>query len=640
MKIPKDQKLNNLLGNLSGTALAMRKHLIFRMSLLLVLVVSTIVLVFAQTVAWKTNVVHTGGLMFSAEAWNFSAEVMVVGQQTPAAPGDRGTIEIKMKNDSNDFAVASVKVLKDQIIASMRNRMYFYVDTTVIRNGETVNGVYLNSRNSYTYAIFPHHELFLEAEMSHQPAIKWEWTYDNLGFYVYGKKNDAGTIEVEEYLQPVSYAYDPMRTTFDENGVIVTIDGQQSAEDFLISFSKNDGYEGQIAKNSVTPDGYYPVSFNPDTGYGVFAYLCNIDEINQGNENDIALGSNTDSLGQATVHVTGQNSAGDGSLVFNEETIAQVLSGNGLNVLTLNQDVELTKPIVLKDSSQTVIDLAGHKITSLADTVFDVKEGATLLLHNGEISGSGSAGISSKASHITLNDISLQGFNEGITIYDQKSSTEMDSVVHLSGCEISAAEDGILLYSNPNSDQKTVLIVEKSNIVGEKYAGIICNGSYAGSEIKIIDSTLKGKYTAVYFPQKDSTLTLASSKLEGYTGLVVKGGTVYVSDSEITGTGEYQALPQNPSDLPASGWFDTGDGIYLEANYNDRESKIYISGDKTKVSGSKEGTLAVRLYPQEQTEARIEISGGSFSTDVTSFVKAGYVAKESGGRYVVGKKEG
>ena len=125
-----------------------RKH-VFRVGLVLMVLIVTTVLIFAQTVAWQTNVVHTGGLMFSANTWDFSADVSIASQNALAFPGDSGVIDIQMSNDSADLAAASIKVSKEQINEKMRSRIFFYVDTSLVRNGETVNRIYINDRNSY-----------------------------------------------------------------------------------------------------------------------------------------------------------------------------------------------------------------------------------------------------------------------------------------------------------------------------------------------------------------------------------------------------------------------------------------------------------------------------------------------------------
>lgn len=636
MKIPNPLKLNNALGNPLDLLKLLRKKVVFRLALLLVVIVLTVVLIFAQTVAWQTNVVHTGGLMFTADTWNFSVDGSLISTATPASPGDTKVIDLQISNDSDNLAAASVKVLKDSINKDMRNRLFFYVDTNTVKNGEKLDRVYINSRNSYTYTLFPYNTLELKQNATTAPLIKWEWTYDNLGYYVYGKKaNDK--ITIEEYLRPIEYDFDFTRTTFKSDGRLDTIDGETTATAFLKKFSETDGYDDTIDISERTSDGYYTVSFNEETGYGVFAYLCTRDEIETGSRNDTEFGENTTQIGEAKLQIMGQNCRTDGVLATDEATFKEALSTPGLNMVTLAKDITLSSTIKLTDSSQAVIDLAGHKITSTAANTFTVNDGGSLMLVGGEVDSGGKNGISAMAGNVTLKDVTLTNVYEGIIVRDDKSEIDGDSVVSISGCTINAAEDGLLIHGNGSASEKNaVFVIDNSTIIGEKYSGIICNGGNYGMDITVTNSTIKGYYTAIYFPPQNSTLTVKDSTLEGYTGMAVKGGTVDIVDSVITGTGEFTDLPAVEA-LGKSGWTDTGDGVYLEANYITAKIKITISGDKTKIKGTQEGTLAVRKYPENEPQAEIEISGGSYSTDVSQFIKAGYTQDNSTGEFVVKK---
>ena len=634
MKNPFTQKLNNPFGKIFLALEPLQRKMILRLALLVIIPLVTIALVFARTLAWQTNIVHTSGVMFSADNWDFSAQVALTGQEYTTSPGESGVIAMEMSNDSAELATASVKISKDQITEQMRSRLFFYIDTTAVRNSETLDRIYVNSKNSYTYTIFPQSELLLNDE-SKALTLHWEWTYDQLGYYVYGQKTQTGHIVVTEYLRPIEYDYDFMKTTFDTNGRLETVDGQKTATQFLTEFSLSDGYEGQISPGLVTPDGYYTVSYNEATGYGVFAYLCTLDQIKQGSINDTQFGNNAAELGTVTVQITGQNCSSDGTLVFDEQGLKQAASTSGLTIVKLNQDITLTDSLTIKDDSQVVIDLAGHKITSSADTVFNAEKGASLMISDGEIYAGGSTAVTLKGASVTLNEVVITNADEGIVIHDNLADT-MDSVVYIKGCDITAKEDGVIVYGNAASSEKnSSVFIEDSTITGENYAGVICNGTWFGSDVTIKDSTIKGKYTSVYFPQKESTLTVENSLLEGYTGIAVKGGTVTIVDSTIIGTGEYQPLPSDASGLSMSGWWDTGDGIYLEANYTQWQTKITVSGNKTSVTGTKNGTLAVRKFPADATNAQIEIFGGSFNSDVSPYLGSECRQESSNGKYVV-----
>ncbi len=638
MKIPNLLKLNNALGNSTDVLKHLRKKVVFRIALLMVVIILTLVLIFAQTVAWQTNVVHTGGLMFTADTWNFSVDGSLISQNTPAAPGDAAIIGLEISNQSDNLAAASVKVSKDKIIETMRKRMFFYVDTKAVINGETVDRVYINDKNSYTYTLFPYNVLKLKDDTASAPLIKWEWTYDNLGYYVYGKKTDNDKIIVEEYLRPIEYDFDFMHTTFYDNGKLKTIDGKTTAKAFLQKISKTDGYKGEINTESTTADGYYTVNFSEDTGYGVFAYLCTLEEINEGTKSDTQLGSNTEQIGEAKLLLTGQNCRTDGVLVSDEASLKEALSTPGLNMVTLAKDLSVTSSISATGSSQVIIDLAGHTLTSTAKKVITAEDGGSVMVCNGEIDAKGNDGVYATAANVTLKDVTLKNAYEGVLVYDNKSTTNGDSVICLTGCKIEASEDGILIYGNgAASSNNTKIVIENCDIEGSDYSGIICNASNYGMDITVVNSTVKGYYTAIYFPPKNSTLTLKDSTFEGYTGIAVKGGTVNITDCIVTGIGAFTELP-DPSNLSKTGWTDTGDGVYLEANY-DWPSKINISGEKTKITGWEDNTLAVRMYPEGLSKAEIVISGGSYSSDVSAFLKSGYVQDDSTGEFVVKKAE-
>ena len=127
-------------------------------------------------------------------------------------------------------------------------------------------------------------------------------------------------------------------------------------------------------------------------------------------------------------------------------------------------------------------------------------------------------------------------------------------------------------------------------------------------------------------------MTINNSVLEGYTGLVVKGGRVDVIDTTVNGTGNYGDTVDNPS-----GFSDTGDGILLESSYTYGPATVNVSGDKTVVVSK--NAYAIRMFKGSGTEPlEINVTGGRYSTrrltdggndvdmtyaDVSAFVPAG-----------------
>lgn len=624
-----------------GLLKGLHKKVAFRVAMVVLSIVLAAVLVFSLTVAWQTNVVQTGGLSFSAESWNFSGEVLIEGDNVIMSPGDSGVIPLTLKNESQCLVAASVTVSKEQMNVA-KNRIYFYVESNEYRNGEPVERIYISSKRSYTYTMFPFSEIIIDEKTQNQPKLKWEWVYDNLGYYVLGTVTDNGGVMVEDYISPIIYEYDELLTTFDENGDLKTIDGILGVEEFLVGFSSADGYAGTIDVTQKTAGGFYPVSVKD--GYGVWAYLCDYSEIQKGISDDTSLGITDAVLGKVNLLISGQNSREEGVLVYNEESLIASLSTPGVNIVTLNNDIELTQPIVSDVSSIIMIDLDGNTITSSAESIVDVDSGGKIMLYNGAIQGINETndGITVRGGEATLDKVSISNVAEGIVIFDHKDSNSLDSSVHLTDCNINAGLDGIWIYGNgAESEGLAKVVIENCNIVGENYAGVLCNGTYYGTDIDIIGCDITGYWAAVYFPQKSSYLSVDNSTLTGYTGLVVKGGFVDVNNSVITGKGVYTELPADPEKLSLSGWTDTGDGVYLEANYVDRETSITISGAETQIQGLQTNTQAVRLFPigPNYAHAQIEITGGVYNTDVTEYLMEGYICVLQDGKYVVTKEE-
>lgn len=628
---------NNSKPSLGSIVKVLQQKIILRAVLVVLTIVLTITLVFALTVAWHTNVVETEGLSFTAETWNFSGEVNIGDNDFTIAPGDSVIIPMTFTNDTANLVAASITASKSQLNSAMQDRMFLYVDGSAVRNGESIDRIYISGTSSYTYIAFPYSDLLLTEEAQNAPVLKCEWVYDTLGYYVLGTATANGGVTVLDYLRPIEYDYDEMKTVFDSDGYPSYINGYTTAK-FLEIISESDGYYGTIDASERTVAGYYPVSVS-NSGYGVWAYLCTYSEIQQNSETDMQLGAAGASLGNIRITVTGQNSREEGVKVSTEAELLDAISGDGLSIVTLNNDIVLSQSINLDVSSITVIDLGGYTLTSSASTIIDAAAGSSLMVHNGYIEGTGSGtAVSSCGATVMLNGVNISNVSEGITVFDNKNAIGADSNIRLVDCNITASEDGLWIYGNAGaSERKTNITIEGCNIHGTGYAGVICNGTYYGTDIQITDSTIKGYYTAVYFPQDQSFLTIENSNLEGWTGMVVKGGTVNVIDSVVTGTGTHNAPAENVDDLPLSGWTDTGDGIYLEANYTHWYTEINISGDKTVITSTSTGSQAVRQHPDSTTvsTASIQISGGTFSSDISEYIETGCSVNQTDAGYVV-----
>ena len=604
----------------AGVLRILRRNVLLQASLAIITVVLTIVLIFSLTVAWYTNVVQTGGLSFEAEKWNFDGKIELLSSQAVSAtPGDEGIIPLRVANDGDHIVAVSATVNKNNMDDEMKKRLYFYVDTQVERNSETVERAYISGLSSYTYTIYPHSELILSDTVQNGPLIKWMWVYDVLGYYVWGQ-NENGVIKPSDYIRPVEYAYDPTTTTFDGEGKLLAVDGQKSVADFVAELTANDGYAGTLDLTDPTVavvGGYYPVSVNSD-GYGVWLYLCTASEIQANMAYDTAIGSESNTQTYtATVTFTGQNSREDVRPVTSVQELQTALSNPTAGIIQLADDIQLTEPLIMTGGT-AALDLNG-KTLSVGDGVNRVAtltEGAKLSIENGQIQGSASTNnmiaVHMTGAHLTVNNVTMTNVDTGVRVEDHKASLGTSSTIYINKSTITADLYGVHVYGNQNESQtRTRVVIQGSAVTGAGYAGILYNGSYGGIDTVVSNTEVSGLYAAIYHPQGDSTLTVSNqSTLTGGTGLVVKGGTVTVKDSTVHGTLKEISDPA----YSVSGWTDTGDGIYLEANYAVNHTDWTVSVTVTNSAVISDFSRAIRKYESGVENAIIRVQSGTFTS--------------------------
>lgn len=585
----------------------------------------TAILIFAMTTAWYTNVAQTSGLIFETATWGFTGKIEVGDQAIQAVPGMYGLVPITVTNQSDENISLDIMVAKTQpqMSEELQKRIYFYVDTAMQQNGEMMERVYLSKANGYTYHLGSRGQLTLTEETCDDAPVYWEWVYDMLGYYVQGKLDSNNSVKVEEYLRPIVYDYNA--ATFGTDGKLQTVDGETGVAEFLTEISASDGYMGTIdATESV--GGYYPVSVGED-GCGVWAYLCTVSEIERGIDFDTAFvqGTSENRSFTATVKITAQNRPSNEVRVDSTEKLLEALNNPSIDVIKLDQDIELTDSLILSDGS-TVLDLNGHTISASNGTLFHVSSDASLSLKNGIIQGSGSdsrqEAIRAVGAVVTMNEMTVQDVGYAVVVTDNLG--DGDSRINIKNSKFTTTQTAVLLQGNgPASAAKSQLIVENSTI-SSRYIGICGQGSatgtkqYWGTDIQIIHSVIEGYWAGIYHPQQQSVMTIRDgSKISGYTGIAVKGGDVTIIDSTVEGTG----ASQKPA-AASSGFADTGDGVYVEANYP-WAANVVIKGDST--VNSKDGKAVQLFQTDDGGPGSIQIYSGEFSSDVTEF----WVTQES-----------
>ncbi len=591
----KEQQRNKTKGPLNGLE-KIRKSVRRQGLLAVATILLTVVMVFAMTTAWYTNVAQTNGLTFTTQSWGVNDVDIQVGTTAfEIYPGAVGIVPLKLVNKTQTIASVGVSAIFNTagVEDEMEKRLFFYVEQTQRKNGEYVDRTYIGSGNSsYTYTLLPGETVHMDGGGYNAAPVKWTWVYDMLGYYVSGTRQANGDVAVSQYLRPIEYDLD--KATFGEDGKLKTVDGV-TVDAFLEGISEKDGYLGTIDTATVTEKGYYPVEVD-ENGTGVWAYLCTYTEIEQGIQYDTQLAQTMPSF-QVQLKFTTKNESTVQAQVSNVEQLKEALLDSSVDVIQLEQDLVLSETIDVLNDSQAVLDLNGHIINMNGLTenqdnekvAFRAETDAKLILINGKIEGTGNGkevAVKAVGAQITMSGMTLTNVYRCIDIKDQLS--QGDSVVRLSDSTISATNIGLFIQGNGDvSDGVTRLIAENCSIDGAYVA--ICgqgsanaNNQQWGTDIQLtnckLNANLKGEsWAGIYHPQQNSTLNIQGGEIHGYTGIAVKGGTVVIQNAIIHGYGE-----ANKAAEATSGWTDTGDGIYLEAVYP-WKATVELRGDNMNV---------------------------------------------------------
>ncbi len=600
------------------------------------------VLLYSLTTAWYTNVAETTELVFETESWGFEGQVKALDTGLLLAPGQSTCAALSVTNDGEQINQITVTVDKSSMPEELQKRIYFYVPAAAKESDKTADRVYLSTYGGYSYRVMPKSTLLLTADSAADAPVRCEWVYDLLGYYVYGtldKDNKLITaeqiaaskrkdVEAPVYIRPVEYDYDS--ATF-QDGKLLTTDGVTTADSFVTSVLSADGYKGAAA---VKYGNYYAVNITGTSDNnektGLWLYLCTQEEIDAATELDTRIGTYRYLLEQkdeqgnaigltkeqtkeyedvaallggakATIQIAGQNLRTSIADVTEAERLTAALE-QGESV-RLAGDMTLKDTVTIPADKDVIIDLNGKQLTTnvVGQPVLKGAPGSSITVLNGTINGgSRDTTVQLVGSSAAFSGVTIQG---RLLIDDKNESNENGtvSVVRLSNCTLKTVGDeqvGVHVFGNgAASSSRTVLLVEDCTIEST-FAGILGNGSddCYGTDIQVLNSTVKGKYAGIYQPQRGSRLLVQNSTVEGMTGIAVKGGTVTIRNCIVNGTREDGFVP-TAEQVKASrnGWLDTGAGVYVEANYDWAEEIAMTIAGSTISSAAKDlpGVLIV-----------------------------------------------
>ena len=583
---------------------------------LLVLAVLTVlgVLLYSLTTAWYTNVAETTELVFETENWGFEGQVKALDTGLLLAPGQSAYAALSVTNDGEQINQITVTVDKSSMPEELQKRIYFYVPVEAKESDKTADRVYLSTYGGYSYRVMPKSTLLLTADSAADAPVRCEWVYDLLGYYVYGtldKDNQLITaekiaaserkdVEAPVYIRPVEYDYD--KAIFQDDKLL-TVDGDK-VDAFVKDLLAADGYKN--ADTTTKVGDYYAVNITGTSGSeqtGLWLYLCTQEEIDAATELDTRIGTYRYLLEQkdeqdrsiplteeqtkeyedvaallggakAAIQIAGQNLRTSIADVTEAESLTAALE-QGESV-RLARDMTLGEAITIPADKDVIIDLNGKQLTTnvVGQPVLKGAPGSSITVLNGTINGgSRDTAVQLVGSSAAFSGVTIQG---RLLIDDKNESNENGtvSVVRLSNCTLKTVgneQGGVHVFGNgAASSSRTVLLVEDCTIEST-FAGILGDSSddCYGTDIQVLNSTVKGKCAGIYQPQRGSRLLVQNSTVEGMTGIAVKGGTVTIRNCIVNGTGEKDVVPtEEQVKASRNDWLDTGAGVYVEANYD------------------------------------------------------------------------
>lgn len=577
------------------------------------------VLLYSLTTAWYTNVAETTELVFETESWGFEGQVKALDTGLLLAPGQSACAALSVTNDGEQINQITVTVDKSTMPEELQKRIYFYVPAAAKESDKTANRVYLSTYGGYSYRVMPKSTLLLTADSAADAPVRCEWVYDVLGYYVYGTLDEKGQlitgregVEVPVYIRPVEYDYD--KAIFQDDKLLTV--GEVKVDDFVKALLAADGYK-DAGKTKVGD--YYAVNTTGTSGdeqTGLWLYLCTQPEIEAATVLDTRIGTyrylleqkdeqgnsialiadQTEKYGdvatlldgaKATIQIAGQNlrtSIADVTAV--ENLTAALKQGKSVR---LAGDMTLEEAVTIPADKDVIIDLNGKQLTTavVGQPVLESAPGSSITVLNGTIDGGGrDTAVHLVGSSAAFSGVTIQG---RLLIDDKNESNENGtvSVVRLSNCTLKTVGNeqvGVHVFGNgAASSSRTVLLVEDCTIEST-FAGILGNGSddCYGTDIQVLNSTVKGKYAGIYQPQRGSRLLVQNSTVEGMTGIAVKGGTVTIQNCIVNGTAEKGFLPtEDQVKASRNGWLDTGAGVYVEANYDWADEITLMITDST-----------------------------------------------------------
>ena len=321
---------------------------------------------------------------------------------------------------------------------------------------------------------------------------------------------------------------------------------------------------------------------------------------------------------ESTVTANDDNVAMIGDTGYETLTAAiDAVADNTPTTITLQKDVN-EGTVTIPANKIITIELNGHTVA--------VSGAYTAIVNSGDLTlqdSTGNGGVSATDAHGSCVGLDNNAKNARLTIksgkYDANDGTILTgkatgATINIEGGEFYSADNAVIMGNGSEREGEPNTI----NISGGTFTGAIRSEGYIAC--------------GIYAPWKDIvTVSGGTFDITDGAGIVARAGSVTVSgDATFNVTGNMQGWVGDKSqELPCS--------VFVFDNTNPAYPAVTDS-DKIKVEGGnfKADVDVIAVLSDEDTNKRVEVTGGTFSSDPSAFVPENCtVTPESDGRFTV-----
>ena len=325
--------------------------------------------------------------------------------------------------------------------------------------------------------------------------------------------------------------------------------------------------------------------------------------------------------------------------------LVTAISCTGGGTVKLGADISSEKMVAI--SKTMTLDLNGHSITRTVANPDSAGPYPTLYVYGGNLTLKDSTG-GGKVAAVMTGSVDTNKYSFAVYVVDGTFTLESGTIeagtltadaygvyVYTASADASFtmnggtinAKRGVFVHGN---DANKAAFTMNGGSIKANYFGIGGNSKFEETEIKITNGSIDSDYLAIYHPQV-GTLTITGGTLTGKGGIEMKAGTATISGSTVI-----DATDTPKSEKSTAGNSTSGYAVAAVDNAAyDGSVKVTITG------GTYNGAVDVVKddVVDEVKKATISITGGTFSTDPSTYVVNNYsvVKSTDNNTYTVGQ---